>query len=95
MVLGGGGLFQDQQEFDPAAILTPAHGGMSYWAGFALLSHLRRQASGDLRRRGRTVGDRGRQEAHNDWPFGRPRPLRSATRSRPGFSTNSGSTTCR
>lgn len=40
MVLGGGGLFQDQQEFDPAAILTPAHGGMSYWAGFALLSHL-------------------------------------------------------
>jgi len=40
MVLGGGGLFQDQQKFDPAAILTPAHGGMSYWAGFALLSHL-------------------------------------------------------
>ena len=40
MVLGGGGLFQDQQEFEPAAILTPAHGGMSYWAGFALLSHL-------------------------------------------------------
>ena len=40
MVLGGGGLFQDQQEFDPAALLTPAHGGMTYWAGFALLSHL-------------------------------------------------------
>ncbi len=40
MVLGGGGLFQDQQEFDPAAILTRSHGGMSYWAGFALLSHL-------------------------------------------------------
>ena len=40
MVLGGGGLFQDQQEFDSAAILTPAHGGMTYWAGFALLSHL-------------------------------------------------------
>ena len=40
MVLGGGGLFHDQQDFDPAAILTPAHGGMSYWAGFALLSHL-------------------------------------------------------
>lgn len=40
MVLGGGGLFQDQQEFDPAAILTPAHGGMTYWAGFALLSYL-------------------------------------------------------
>src|SRR5688572_21181039 len=40
MVLGGGGLFHDQQTFDPAAILTPAHGGMSYWAGFALLSHL-------------------------------------------------------
>ena len=40
MVLGGGGLFQDQQEFDPAAILTPAHGGLSYWAGFALLSHM-------------------------------------------------------
>ena len=40
MVLGGGGLFHDQQPFDPAAILTPAHGGMSYWAGFALLSHV-------------------------------------------------------
>jgi teichuronic acid biosynthesis glycosyltransferase TuaH len=40
MVLGGGGLFQDQQDFDAAAILTPRHGGMSYWAGFALLSHL-------------------------------------------------------
>jgi polysaccharide pyruvyl transferase CsaB len=40
MVLGGGGLFQDQQEFESSAILTPAHGGMSYWAGFALLSHL-------------------------------------------------------
>jgi polysaccharide pyruvyl transferase CsaB len=40
MVLGGGGLFQDHQTFDPAAILTPAHGGMSYWAGFALLSRL-------------------------------------------------------
>jgi polysaccharide pyruvyl transferase WcaK-like protein len=40
MVLGGGGLFQDQQEFDPETILTPAHGGITYWAGFALLSHL-------------------------------------------------------
>ena len=40
MVLGGGGLFQDQQEFEQAAILTPTHGGMSYWAGFALLSRL-------------------------------------------------------
>lgn len=40
MVLGGGGLFQDQQSFDPSAVLTSAHGGMSYWAGFALLSHL-------------------------------------------------------
>ena len=40
MVLGGGGLFQDQQGFESATILTPAHGGMSYWAGFALLSHL-------------------------------------------------------
>jgi teichuronic acid biosynthesis glycosyltransferase TuaH len=40
MVLGGGGLFQDQQQFDPETILTPAHGGITYWAGFALLSHL-------------------------------------------------------
>jgi polysaccharide pyruvyl transferase CsaB len=40
MVLGGGGLFQDQQSFDPSAVLTSTHGGMSYWAGFALLSHL-------------------------------------------------------
>lgn len=40
MVLGGGGLFQDQQSFDPSAILTSNHGGVSHWAGFALLSHL-------------------------------------------------------
>jgi polysaccharide pyruvyl transferase CsaB len=40
MVLGGGGLFQDQQSFDPSAILTSTHGGVSHWAGFALLSHL-------------------------------------------------------
>lgn len=42
MVLGGGGLFQDHQGIDPGAILTPRHGSVSYYGGFALLAHITR-----------------------------------------------------
>lgn len=38
MVLGGGGLFQDHQGFQPAQILTSGHGTIGYYAGFALLA---------------------------------------------------------
>lgn len=38
MVLGGGGLFQDHQSWDPASMLTPRHGNIGYYAGFALLA---------------------------------------------------------
>ena len=40
MVLGGGGLFQDHHEFDEDQVLTPDHGGIGYYAGFALLARL-------------------------------------------------------
>ncbi len=42
MVLGGGGLFQDHQGMDPTAILTPHHGSVSYYGGFALLAGITR-----------------------------------------------------
>ncbi len=42
MVLGGGGLFQDQHGFDETQTLTPEHGGIGYYAGFALLAPLTR-----------------------------------------------------
>ena len=38
VILGGGGLFQDSSAFDPAAILTPRHHGISYYAGYPLLA---------------------------------------------------------
>ena len=38
VILGGGGLFQDSLAFDPAAILTPRHHGISYYSGFPLLA---------------------------------------------------------
>ncbi len=38
MVLGGGGLFQDQQDWDPDLMLTAKHGNVGYYAGFALLA---------------------------------------------------------
>jgi polysaccharide pyruvyl transferase CsaB len=40
MVLGGGGLFQDYWGCHPENILTPRHGNIDYWAGFALLARL-------------------------------------------------------
>ncbi len=40
MVLGGGGLFQDHHGFDEAQVLTPQHGAIGYYAGFALLAPL-------------------------------------------------------
>ena len=40
MVLGGGGLFQDYWGCHPERILTPRHGNIDYWAGFALLAGL-------------------------------------------------------
>ena len=38
VILGGGGLFQDSLAFDPGAILTPRHHGISYYAGYPLLA---------------------------------------------------------
>jgi polysaccharide pyruvyl transferase WcaK-like protein len=38
VVLGGGGLFQDSLAFDPGAILTPRHHGISYYGGIPLLA---------------------------------------------------------
>ncbi len=40
MVLGGGGLFQDHQGFDETQVLTPDHGTIGYYSGFALLARL-------------------------------------------------------
>ena len=40
MVLGGGGLFQDYWGCHPEHILTPHHGSITYWAGFALLARI-------------------------------------------------------
>jgi polysaccharide pyruvyl transferase CsaB len=38
MVLGGGGLFQDYHGVEPDKILTPRHGSIGYYGGFALLA---------------------------------------------------------
>jgi hypothetical protein len=38
MVLGGGGLFQDQHGFATRDVLTSRHGSVGYYAGFALLA---------------------------------------------------------
>jgi polysaccharide pyruvyl transferase CsaB len=38
VLLGGGGLFQDTLAFDPAAILTPRHHGVSFYGGIPLLA---------------------------------------------------------
>ncbi|MGQ0848842.1 MAG: polysaccharide pyruvyl transferase CsaB [Actinomycetota bacterium] len=38
MILGGGGLFQDHNPFEPDAIWSPHHGDIGYWSGFALLA---------------------------------------------------------
>jgi polysaccharide pyruvyl transferase CsaB len=40
MILGGGGLFQDHYGFDPDLMLTPRHGNISYYGGFALLASM-------------------------------------------------------
>ena len=40
MVLGGGGLFQDHHGFDEKHVLTPDHGTIGYYSGFALLARL-------------------------------------------------------
>ncbi|HEY3204021.1 MAG TPA: polysaccharide pyruvyl transferase family protein [Thermoanaerobaculia bacterium] len=43
VVVGGGGLFQDYLGFDPGALLTPRHGGISFYAGPAVLAALARK----------------------------------------------------
>src|SRR4051812_46943359 len=38
VIVGGGGLFQDTLAFDPEAILTARHHGISYYGGIPLLA---------------------------------------------------------
>src|SRR6516225_2330901 len=38
VVIGGGGLFQDYDGADPGTLLTPKHGGITFYAGPALLA---------------------------------------------------------
>ncbi len=38
VVIGGGGLFQDYAGVDPGTLLTPRHGGITYYAGPAILA---------------------------------------------------------
>ncbi len=40
VVVGGGGLFQDYAGIDPATLLTPRHGGITFYAGPAVLAAL-------------------------------------------------------
>jgi len=40
MILGGGSIFYDYWGFDPSAILTKNHQGLSFYSGFALLASL-------------------------------------------------------
>lgn len=40
LVLGGGGVFFDYWGFDPAAVLTPRHEGLSFYGGFGVLARL-------------------------------------------------------
>lgn len=40
IVLGGGGIFHDFWPFDPDALLSPEHGGLSFFSGVALLAAL-------------------------------------------------------
>lgn len=38
VLVGGGGLFQDYEELDPSTLLTPRHGGITFYAGPAVLA---------------------------------------------------------
>src|SRR6188768_243191 len=38
VIVGGGGLFQDTLAFDPEAMLTPRHHGISYYGGMPFLA---------------------------------------------------------
>ncbi len=40
IILGGGGIFHDFWPFDPDALLSSAHGGLSFFSGIALLAAL-------------------------------------------------------
>jgi polysaccharide pyruvyl transferase CsaB len=40
LILGGGGIFHDYWEIDPATILTPDYGGIAYYSSIPLLAHL-------------------------------------------------------
>ncbi|HWP42341.1 MAG TPA: polysaccharide pyruvyl transferase family protein, partial [Blastocatellia bacterium] len=40
LILGGGSVFYDYWGFDPDALLTPRHSGLSFYAGFAMLAGL-------------------------------------------------------
>ncbi len=40
VVIGGGGLFQDYNGVEPATLLTPRHGGITFYAGPAILAAL-------------------------------------------------------
>ncbi len=43
VVLGGGGLFQDYAGVEPGTLLTPRHGGITFYAGPAVLAALARK----------------------------------------------------